>query len=329
MTPCRFVMKYTVWRMGSHDGLPSTLAAAGTAVALPSLWAVRHFRSPAVRAWKPPAPLGRRIGRLYARVVGDGADAVVLLHGLLATGDVFGAAYDRLALGRRVVVPDLLGFGRSLDASRSSFSIDDHLDALDQLADAAGLLDCRWSIGAHSMGSALALRWAARHRERVDQVVCWGAPLYASPEAATAEISGSVLTRLFVLDSHWAQRACEFNCRHRSAAGWVMAALQPSLPVAIARNASHHTWPAYQAALRDLVIETPWRRLLTDLDANATRVELVWGTRDRVGDRRHAHTFVDGFVNTTVTAVEGADHRLPMTHPEACIDQLRDPAAGP
>ena len=247
---------------------------------------------------------------------------------LLATGDVFGAAYDQLALGRRVVVPDLLGFGRSLDVSRSSFSIDDHLDALDELADVAGLFDCRWSIGAHSMGSALALRWAARHRERVERVVCWGAPLYSSPEAATAEISGSIMTRLFVLDSHWAHRACDFNCGHRSAAGWVMAALQPSLPVAIARNASHHTWPAYRAALRHLVIEAPWRRLLTDLDAHCMRVELVWGTRDRVGDRHHAHTVVDGLANTTVTVVEGADHRLPMTHPETCIDQLRDLTAG-
>ena len=299
-----------------------SVAAAATAAALPSMWALRHVGSAAVRTWTPPMLHGQRVGPLYARVGGAGDGATVLLHGLVATGDVFGGAYEGLAATRRLVIPDLLGFGRSLDTTRSAFSVDDHLDALDQLADRNGLLDRRWCIGAHSMGSVLALRWAARHPERVDRVVCWGAPLYASSAAATAEISGSVMTRLFVLDTRWAERACAASCRHRTAAGWMAAVLEPSLPVPIARAVSHHTWLAYRDAMRHLVIDTPWRRLLTDLDRNGTPVELVWGSRDRVGDVDHARAVADRLDHATVRLVEGADHRLPMTGPGTCLSQL-------
>ena len=212
------------------------------AVAAPALWTYRHSRSAAVANWSPSALPGQTTGPLYARTGGDGDRAVVLLHGLVSSGEVFGAAYDPLAdTHYRVVVPDLLGFGRSIDEARTEFGVEDHLDALDELADRTGLFDRRWTVAAHSMGSALALRWAARHRHRIDRVVCWGAPIYRSPEAARTQISGSAMTRLFALDTRWAERACAISCNHRRAAGWLAAGLAPTLPVAVARAASVHT----------------------------------------------------------------------------------------
>ena len=92
------------------------------------------------------------------------------------------------------------------------------------------------------MGSALALRWAARHPDRIDRVVCWGAPIYPSPAAARAHISGSAVTRLFVVDPAWAARACAISCRHRVAAGWLTAATEPQLPTQVARAVPQHTW---------------------------------------------------------------------------------------
>jgi pimeloyl-ACP methyl ester carboxylesterase len=47
-------------------------------------------------------------------VSGSGERAFVLLHGLVTSSDTFGSSYDRLASYARLVVPDLLGFGRSM-----------------------------------------------------------------------------------------------------------------------------------------------------------------------------------------------------------------------
>jgi pimeloyl-ACP methyl ester carboxylesterase len=300
----------------------SIALSAATVAAAPTYWMARHCLSPAVRTWTPPSLAPDTKGALFARLGGDGDRAVVLLHGLVSSGDVFGATYDELTTTHRLVVPDLLGFGRSMDASRSAFSIDDHLDALDQLADRTGLFERRWTIGAHSMGSALALRWAARHADRVDRVVCWGAPVYPSPDAALARVSGSAMARLFVLDTGWAEQACAVSCRHRSAAGWLTAASEPTLPVHIARSVALHTWPAYRDAMRHFVIEADWQDHLTRLDDSGVSVELVWGTNDKVGDSDFASTLTSASVNTTVKLVPGADHHLPLTHPELCRDHL-------
>ena len=300
-----------------------TLLAIGAAAAPPTIWALRHNRSPAVAAWEPSRLPGGMHGDLFARVAGDGDPAIVLLHGLVSSGDVFGTAFDDLTHGHRLLVPDLLGFGRSMDEARDTFSPEAHLDALDDLAHRTGLFDRRWVLGAHSMGSALALRWATRHRDRVDRVVCWGAPIYPSADAARSQISGSAMTRLFVLDTRWAQWACKISCRHRAASGWLTAVAEPRLPVPVARAVSQHTWPAYRDAMRDLVIDTDWRALLRQLDDNGTRIELVWGANDKVGDPGHAATIIGP--TQTVTSVAGADHHLPMSHPEICRAHLLPP----
>ncbi|MFV1989794.1 MAG: alpha/beta fold hydrolase [Acidimicrobiales bacterium] len=296
--------------------------AGAALVGPPALWTMQHLRSPAVTNWDPPSLPGRHTGSLYARSGGDGDQAVVLLHGLVSSGDVFGGAYDQLAADFKVVVPDLLGFGRSLDVTRTSFSADDHLEALDELATEHGLFEKRWILGAHSMGSGLALRWAARHHERVDKIVCWGAPIYPSPEAALARISGSTMTRLFVLDTEWAKRACHMSCRNRTASGWLSAAIEPSLPVSVARAVSLHTWPAYRDSMYGLVIDTDWRQLLDSLDNNKVNLELVWGSNDKVGDRPYARQLIDKSRHAVMTIIHGAGHHLPLTQPSLCLNQL-------
>ncbi|MDW3221034.1 MAG: alpha/beta hydrolase [Acidimicrobiales bacterium] len=300
------------------------LSAAGTAGVLGmTAWTARHLSSPAVRTWEPPTLAGRRWGRLWARSGGDGATAIMLLHGLVSTGDIFGAGFDRLAERHRVVVPDLLGFGRSLDEARTAFSVEAHLDALDELAESTGALSAdRVMVGAHSMGSSLALRWAARHPDRVVRVVCWGAPVYPSQSAARTRISGSTMARLFVLDTDLAKRACALSCRHRRAAGWLTVAAEPRLPIPVARAVPLHTWPAYRDAMRHLVIDTDWTRLLARLDHGPTQLRLVWGERDPVGDRHHVARLLHAHPDVEMTVVAGADHQLPTTDPGSCIDQL-------
>lgn len=302
----------------------TVLSAAGAASALGLAgWTARHVSSRAVRTWEPPTLAGRHRGRLWARSGGDGATAIILLHGLVSTGDIFGADFDRLAELNRVVVPDLLGFGRSLDETRTAFTTEAHLDALDELAESTGALSAdRVVVGAHSMGSSLAMLWAARHHDRVARVVCWGAPIYASPSGARTRISGSTMARLFVLDTDWAQRACALSCRHRPASGWLTVAAEPRLPIPVARAVPLHTWPAYRDAMRHFVIDTDWAPLLASLDHGRTHLRLVWGEGDPVGDRHHAAGLLQSHPDVEMTVVAGADHQLPTTHPATCIDHL-------
>lgn len=311
------------WRAPHRSA--STWTAAG-AVGAAAYWTAAHRQAMNRSNWAASDSEPRSFGQLWARSAGRDGDAVVLLHGLISTGDVFGAAYDRLASTHRLVTPDLLGFGRSMDEDRPSFSRNDHLDALDELAAAAGLFESsRWTLGAHSMGVSLALSWAARHPDRVVRVVGWGAPTYPSPEEARAHVAGSMMARLFALDTELAARACAISCRHRTAASWISAAAEPRLPVPIARAAPLHTWPAYRDAVQGLVLDADWERLVTTCDRHSIEVRLVWGANDRIGDRSYAERLVEGTRHASVDVLEHGDHRLPLTHAAACIAQLTAP----
>ncbi len=272
-----------------------------------------------VRRWRPSALASGVAGPLWVRTAGSGDRVIVLLHGLVATGDVFGADFDVLARSNTLVVPDLLGFGRSLDGSREQFLPDDHLDALDQMLGTLDLDDRPLTIGGHSMGASVAVRWAARRGADVGRVVGWGAPTYPDTEAVDRAVADTgMMSRLFVANTAWASAACHLQCRHRELAGWIAAGLAPSMPVPIARAASLHTWPAYRDAMVHLVAGTDWRDLTDHLGTNGTQLDLVWGSDDRIGSREFARELT----NTRIHSVSGAAHHLPMTHGRSCAAQL-------
>lgn len=295
---------------------------ASAAAIAASAWTVAHLRSPAVRSWRSPDLPIRRLGPLSYRIASpDVSDiGIVLLHGLVATGDVFGATPELLGAQHRVVVPDLLGFGRSLDEGRGDFSTAAHLAALDALIDHE-LGDRRIRIGAHSMGSALALRWAAANPHRVERVVCVGAPMWPDADSATAALGAlGPMGKSLVLDDGLARAVCSFNCRHRSLAGLLSAAVTPRWPIAVARQASLHTWPAYIAALEEQIINCPWSELLATLAEQGVPVHLIKGDRDTIGDVELLDEIAT-WPGVDVSIVDG-DHTLPAADPHLLANHL-------
>ena len=113
----------------------------------------------------------------------------MLLHGLVASGIYWGAAYDRLGHNHRLVVPDLLGFGRS-PRPTSGYGPDDHVRALVTCLDELGVAE-PVTIGAHSLGTLIAIRLAATHPDRVSRVVAFGPPVYPDRRSALAHVGAT------------------------------------------------------------------------------------------------------------------------------------------
>ncbi len=254
---------------------------------------------------------------------GKGERAVVLLHGITASGDVYGAGWEGLASTGRVVVPDLLGFGRSLDERRGDFSLDAHLAALDGMLAVLSLDSTPVTVVGHSLGALLALHWAARG-ERVEKVVAFCAPLYRDPAEADARIRAiGPLERLFALEGPAAAAACAWMCEHRSTAQWLSVALEPRWPVPIARMGVRHTWPSYLGAMNGVIRRGGWESSLTTLEAAGTPVVLAEGVRDPVPVPGRAAALATLHANVDYVQHPTADHELPITDPEWCVRLAR------
>lgn len=267
----------------------------------------------AARVWQPPAGEHRRAGRLAVRTLGRSGPPVVLLHGLVASGVYWGAAYDGLGESHRLVVPDLLGFGGS-ERPEGGYGPDDHVRAVVQCLDALGV-DQPVTIGAHSLGCLVALRMAATEPDRVRGIIGFGPPLYRDRSAAEARIGASgSMARLFALPGATAERACRWVCDHRQAAARLAVLSHPHLPAPIASDGVAHSWPSYSQTLSEVILDggaIGW------LDAIAAPVELVVGERDPVVDHQLLEELGRRREGPTLQVWPGG-HDLPLAQAGRC-----------
>ncbi|MFC0005605.1 alpha/beta fold hydrolase [Micromonospora siamensis] len=104
---------------------------------------------------------------LYYETHGQGSP-LILLHGGLGSGEMFGAILPALAAKHQVILPDLQGHGRTAD-------IDRPLDIPLMADDIAALIDHlgldKPDVVGFSLGGGVALHVGIRHPEKVGRVV--------------------------------------------------------------------------------------------------------------------------------------------------------------
>jgi pimeloyl-ACP methyl ester carboxylesterase len=247
---------------------------------------------------------------------------VLLLHGMAGAGNSFGAAFDRLGDSARVVVPDLLGFGGSM-VPPGQVSGEDHLDALDGMLAALGVARGPLVVVGHSMGGPLALRFAARHSDRVRTVVTLCAALYRDDAEADARIAlMGLFEAVLTGDGPLPNRLCAWVCRHRGIAGWVAVAIRPDLPVAVARSGVKHTWESYRGALDGLLRAPDWEPALERLAGAGVPVVLVEAGDDPIPVPGRAAALAEAAVSVRLLVRDKATHLLPLTEGDWCAALL-------
>lgn len=302
------------------------MSATLPALTLTGIWAIRHLSAPGVRRWRPGTGERMRAGPLAVRVLGTGDPVVVLLHGLAASGEYFGATFDELGRNGTLVVPDLLGFGASMrppGGDPAEYGTAAHVAALDAMLASLGLGDRPLVIAGHSMGAVLGVRWAAR-LPMTRAVVAFAAPLYLDPRQARAQLCGlGMMAALVTGDGPVPAVLCEWMCRYRRFASWVTAALHPELPVPIARAVVRHTWASYRGSLTDVILADGWRGALDRLARAGVPLLLAEGGTDSVPVPGHAAALAAASTSVTATTQTSGGHDLPLTHPRWCLAQLR------
>ena len=276
----------------------------------------------AAATWAPSRGSIVSTPSLTARVLGDTGSPVVLLHGLVASGLYWGAAYDRLADEHRLVVPDLLGFGRS-PRPASGYGPDDHADAVRSCLDDLGITEPA-VIGAHSLGGLVALRLAATNPDRVAGVVAFGPPLYPDEAAARAHVASTgPMGRLLILPGPAAEAACRWMCNHRTIAARVAGLMHPGLPTPIAADATQHTWTSYSQTLERVILLAQASNWLDDVQCP---VRLIAGEQDPVVDHAFLRRLATDHANLDVVVRPGR-HDLPLTQPTTCAASIAATAA--
>jgi pimeloyl-ACP methyl ester carboxylesterase len=108
--------------------------------------------------------------RLYYYAAGSrgAGEPIVLLHGFPTSGHLWGSVVPLLPTGHRVVVLDLLGFGRSDPPGSGAVDLRSHGERLITVLDLLGI-DFACIVG-HDIGGGVAQAVAVRHPHRVSRL---------------------------------------------------------------------------------------------------------------------------------------------------------------
>ena len=103
------------------------------------------------------------VGKLAYIAAGSGP-AVMLVHGLGATGETWYRSIGPLAERYTVVAPDLVGHGRS-EGRRRLTKVEPLVVGVEALREALGIE--RFAMVGHSLGGLVAARYALDHKDRI------------------------------------------------------------------------------------------------------------------------------------------------------------------
>lgn len=256
--------------------------------------------------------------RLRAYVGGpEGADALVLVHGLGGAAANWALLAPELARRRRVLAVDLPGHGGS-DPLPAAPGLAPYAERLGDLVEREGLGGADF-VG-HSLGGLIALRLAVRRPEVVRSVVL----------AAAAGISSSTrrAERMLALlgwlqpgrriSPHWRKVAASGVLREGVFGYW--GAADPASLSALAvegllRDVSLHTDTA--SAWRALTRDDP-RRDLHDVRCPCL---VLWGARDNQLPLADAFDYARR-LGATLRVIAECGHLLIAERPDACLDAI-------
>ncbi|MBK8429979.1 MAG: alpha/beta hydrolase [Chloroflexi bacterium] len=131
---------------------------------------------------------------IHYEVLGRG-EPIVFIHGWLGSWRYWWPSMQSLSSRHRTFAFDLWGFGDSSKAT-DKYSFDAYVDMLSQFVDKLGIIQPVTLVG-HSLGAAVALRYAQREPERVRRIAAVALPVQGNTinDRLTNSDSATILSR--------------------------------------------------------------------------------------------------------------------------------------
>lgn len=256
--------------------------------------------------------------RLYYYAAGSrgAGEPVVFLHGFGTSGHLWRDVVPLMPQGHRLVVLDLLGYGRSDPPGDRSLTLESHADRLVALLDTLGISSA--SVVGHGVGGGVA-QWLAVHQ-----------PKRVSSLALLASIA---FDRWTTRDVRLARATLPIT-RHLPPA-WLLSMVRAEMErgYADAARANHaidrYTRPFNSETGRDALVRhvaalstNETRSLAARLGALTVPVSVVWGENDPFLPLALGRRLANAIPGATLDIVPGARHFLPEEAPRQVADAL-------
>lgn len=228
---------------------------------------------------------------------------LLLVHGLMVTGEMFEPVIGPFATRHRIIVPDLRGHGRSRNLP-PSFSTAQLASDLARLLDRLGVEST--AVLGYSQGGAIAQQFAIHHLGRCNRLVlaCTYAYNMATLREAVEGRLAPLLIRVLGMRrfAKFVVSQCASDLDNRRA-GWLVGLI-----------ADQESKLMVSAWKESMAFDS--RRRLSEINCPTL---IVAGSKDRAVPLHHAKMLHDGIAGSWLVVIEGAGHALIWTQPDALV----------
>ena len=257
---------------------------------------------------------------LHVEYHGEGEKTIVFIPGLGGTTRYWSHGIGPLAERHRVVLVDLLGFGAS-PKPWTHYSVERHVAELHAVLESLGDI----TLVGHSLGALLAVAYAARHRDQVENLVLIGMPYFGSEEAAYRYLrSGKVKWGFLYTNVLLVMITCILT---RRVFGWLLPYVRRDIPSEVAEDLVKHTWRSSTSSLWEVVYRYDAADELRELDGR-TQILLIHGRDDDIAPFAAIKQLADEQPGCTLVALDGLDHHPFLRTPDTCLTHIHSLVSG-
>jgi len=258
----------------------------------------------------------------FVRTGGGHAGTVLFLHGITESRRYFADSVAPLAKRFDLVIPDLPGFGLSPKPS-TRYSIDLFRDALRTFLEHHDLARRPIHIVGHSLGTLIALEYAAAHAEHVERLVLLSLPRHFSrQEAHQVFWEGSPSYRKLLQ-----QRSFLASVRQLRRSGLSMSLRYARhFPWGVLADARKFTFLSLTSTLENCLLNYRVDRVLERMPERPTL--LIHGERDQVAPIAHVRDLPSTYPWIRLLVIPGSGHHMLHTHTRRVVGALLEFLAG-
>lgn len=249
--------------------------------------------------------------RLYWREVGNAGPPIAFLPGVGGTTRYWGERVLPLARTHRLILIDLLGFGRS-PKPWIRYTVERHVQEIHRVLDGRGPV----CLVGHSFGAIAAVAFAARYPHLVQRLVLLSLPYFGSEQQALDHFHhASSPDRWVMTNIVFAAVTCVVTRRIMRR---ILPRLQPDMPRDVLEDLVQHTWRSFTSTLWEGVYRY-------DLGRDAGRlpdripVLLLHGDRDPTAPLEGVRRLSAGRPGWTLQELPGVDHHPMLRDPVRCL----------
>ena len=235
---------------------------------------------------------------------------IVMLHGIAATSKTWNPLLQEINTHKyRIVVLDLLGFGKSASPIGCSYTTEDHLFYVRRTLRKLRV-KTPFVIMGHSMGSIIAARYCHDYPDEINSAYLLSLPLYLNRDAQQTKLAHTSTDLYF--------KAYDFLCQNKDFAIKHSQRIRKIFSIEDGVEITDENWDAFRLSLKNTIIK---QTAYDDIKNSDVPMNVIYGSLDEFLITESINK-LGAFENVTIKKLNVADHTFSSKYAKYVVSLL-------